>query len=373
MEIRCHREPLSRCLAVVARAAATHSALPVLANVLLDASDGVLRLSATDLTVAVSLDVPGATIVERGSLTAPARLVSDLVKSLPGETVTLRGEDGALAVLADRFDTHVRAIPADEFPAVALTGEPLARLRWATLQRAIRQVAIAASKEESRPVLTGLLLRLQGAELTVAAADGFRLAEANVAVDEAHGELEVVVPAAALLEAARLPGNGEQTVEVLASPGGARIGLRFPGGQVAAQSIEGRFPDYRQVIPGQAVTRVVGERAALLKAARIGAQFLDDLSGPIVLSVTGDGVRGGQLRVEAANAELGDTCTVEPISMQGPDMTVRIAARYLIDGLAAIESAQAALELTDPSTAIVLRPADEACCLYVAMPILPTE
>lgn len=372
MELTCSREQLARCLAVVGRIAPAGGTPGVLAHLLVDAAGETLRLRATDLSVTVSLDVPGAVIREHGRQTVPARLASELVRSLPGEQVTLRGKSGTVTVQASGYAASLKGVPPEEFP-VAGEGEGtlLARISWQVLQHAVRTVMPAAATDEARPILTGILFRLAGGQLTLAAADGYRLAEAVLPVEGAAGGVDVVLPAAALQELAHLPAGREDQVEVRSAGHHSPLVFRLPRAWLAAQAIEGRFPDYRQVIPAAPPTRVVCDRAALLKAVRMAGQFLDNPTGALTLVVAGDGVGGGQVTILGAGDELGDACAREAAAVHGPDLTIRFTARYLLDGLSAMAGARAALELSDEATAAILSPVgEERPSIYVMMPVV---
>jgi DNA polymerase-3 subunit beta len=372
VDLTCSREQLARCLAVVGRIAPAGGTPGVLAHLLVDAAGETLWLRATDLSVTVSVDVPGAIVHEHGRQTVPARLAAELIKSLPGEQVTLRGENGTVNVLASGYDASLKGVPPEEFPVTGDgEGTLLARISWRALQQAVRTVMPAAATEEARPILTGILFRLEGRQLTVAAADGYRLAEAVLPLEGADGSLDVVLPAAALQEIAHLPAGREDQVEVRSGGQRSPLVFRLPRAWLAAQAIEGRFPDYRQVIPAAPVTRVVCDRAALLKAVRVASQFLDNPTGALTLIVAGDGAGGGQVTILGAGAELGDACAREPAAVHGPDLTIRFTARYLLDGLSALAGAQAALELSDETTAAILSPVGEQeHSIYVMMPVV---
>jgi DNA polymerase-3 subunit beta len=190
------QENLARGLSVVSRAVSTRSTLPVLANVLLRTEDAGLKLTATNLEIGITYWVPGK-IESDGATTVPAKLLTDLVNSLQGgDRVDLElGPNETLHLRCGRFESHLKGIDAEEFPAIQATGErPTTRIAQNVLRRALEQVAFAAATDEARPILTGVLCRFEGDMLTLAAADNYRIAVKTIQILDAVEETSIVVP-----------------------------------------------------------------------------------------------------------------------------------------------------------------------------------
>ncbi|HKY61493.1 MAG TPA: DNA polymerase III subunit beta, partial [Gemmatimonadota bacterium] len=205
MKLSVMQENLARGLSVVSRAVSARSTLPVLANVLLRTEDGGLKLTATNLEIGITYWVPGK-IDTDGATTVPAKLLTDLVNSLQGgDRIDLElGAGETLHLRCGRFESHLKGIDADEFPAIQTTGErPTTRIAQNVLRRALEETAFAAATDEARPILTGVLCRFEGEGLTLAAADNYRIAVKTVPVLDAVAETSVVVPARALTELMR--------------------------------------------------------------------------------------------------------------------------------------------------------------------------
>ena len=216
MKLSVMQENLARGLGVVSRAVSNRSTLPVLANVLLRTEDGGLRLTTTNLEIGLVYWVPGKVEAD-GATTVPARLLTDLVSSLPGggriELETGAGE--TLHVTSGPFQSHVKGIDADEFPSIQPTGErPTTRIAQNVLKRALEETAFAAATDEARPILTGVLCRFEGDTVTLAAADNYRIAVKTIPVLDAVAETSVVVPARALTELMRILGDTDDPVEI---------------------------------------------------------------------------------------------------------------------------------------------------------------
>src|SRR5688500_15854721 len=199
------QENLARGLQVVSRAVSGRSTLPVLANVLLRTEDAGLKLTATNLEIGITAWVPGK-IDGEGTLTVPARLITDVVNGLPsGERVDMEAEGSSLRIKAGRFQTHLRGIDAEEFPVIPSPGErPTTRVSQGALRKALSEVAFAAATDEARPILTGVLTRLSGDRVTLAAADNYRIAVKSLPILDPVEDTSLVVPARSYTELMRV-------------------------------------------------------------------------------------------------------------------------------------------------------------------------
>ena len=209
MKLSVMQENLARGLSVVSRAVSNRSTLPVLANVLLKTEDAGLKLTATNLEIGITYWVPGK-IEADGATTVPAKLLTDLVNSLPaGDRVDLELQPGeTLHLRCGRFETHVKGIDADEFPAIGAAGErPTTRIAQNVLRRALAETAFAAASDEARPILTGVLARFEGDQLTLAAADNYRIAVKTIPILDPVPETSVVDPGPGAQRARADPGR----------------------------------------------------------------------------------------------------------------------------------------------------------------------
>ncbi len=257
MKISCLQENLARGLAVVGRAVATRSPLPILSNILLETDQGRLRLAATNLEIGINCWI-GARIEEEGSITVPARLLTEFVNSLPPGQIDmeLTRRTQTLNLKCARFEANIKGIDPSEFPNVptadSIGGRPQGalHLKADAFRRMIDQVVFAAATDESRPILTGVLTHFHQGGLTLAAADGFRLsvttADVGVGVDET---ISVIVPARALAELNRVGGEQEAPIELIITPTRNQILFHLSDIDLVSQLIDGNFPDYKQIVP----------------------------------------------------------------------------------------------------------------------------
>jgi DNA polymerase III subunit beta len=229
---------------VVGRVVATKSTLPVLGNVLLATDRGQLKLAATNLELAVSYWV-GAHIEEEGAVTLPARLLADFVSSLPDDRIdmALTSRGHTMHLTCGRFAANIKGIDAEDFPAIPTVADSAVYAVPAPmLKECIQSVVFAAAQEDSRPALTGVLVTLQDGQLTLAAADGFRLAVRTVELADALPEpLAMIVPAKTLSELARVLGDEDEAVQIAATPNKNQVLFKVPKAEIVSRLIEGQF------------------------------------------------------------------------------------------------------------------------------------
>ncbi len=374
MKVSCLQENLAKGLSIVGRAVASRSTLPVLSNVMLATDNGRLKLSATNLELGINCWV-GAKVETDGATTVPARLLSDFVNSLPPEQIDLElaVRTQTLNARCARFEANIKGIDAREFPPIptAEDGERAIRLEPDDLRQMIDQVAFAAATDESRPILTGVLARFAEDQLTLAAADGFRLSVRSASLGQTVDEpVEVIVPARALGELARIAADQEDWVEVIITPARNQILFHLKDVDLVSQLIEGTFPDYRQIIPTGHTTRTVVDSSGFLKAARVSHLFARDAANIVRIEIApGDELMPGHITLEATSTELGDNVGQMDATVDGDPIEIAFNAKYLIDVLSVMDTSQVALETTSASSPGVLRPVGDDDFIHVIMPM----
>lgn len=375
MKLSCLQENLSRGLAVVGRAVASRATLPITQNILLSTDQSMLKLSATNLEIAMTTWI-GAMIEEEGAITVPARLLSEFVNSLPAERIDLELEPGAgvLRLTCARSLARIHGTDAAEFPPVpTVEGGVAAQIDPVTLRSAISRVAFAAATEESRPVLTGVKVELKDKGFTMAAADGFRLAVYHgSSVQPVPGDISVIIPARTLNELNRLLGDREEPVEIMMTPAKGQILFRVRGVELVSQLLQGVFPNYDQLIPQKYQTRAVFDLQKLLRATRTASIFARDGSGIIRLQIlpASDGETNGKVIISARSEEVGDNQDeVDAEQIQGAESKIAFNSRYLLDVLSVLDRDKVALETSTPSSPGVFRATDSDDYVHVVMPM----
>jgi len=372
VKLSCLQENLAKGISIVSRVVSTRAVLPVLNNILLATDDGRLKLAATDLSTSITCWI-GAKVEEDGEITVPARLLSDFVSSLPSAQIEMElvTRTKSLHLKCAQFEADIRGIDAQDFPLIpADVSDHKLTIPPATLRQMIEQVTLAAATDESRPVLTGALVEFRDSELTMVAADGFRLSLRKAPLTEEVPEpMDVIIPARALRELARVSAEEEEPVEIIVTPDRNQVLFRLSNVEVISQLIEGKFPDYNQIIPTSYGTRVVINTHDLMRGARISVLFSRDVANIIRLEmIPGSELTPGRLIVEST-AEVGQNVGELDAVVEGEQMEIAFNGRYLIDMLNVIGSEQVALETTNPSRPGILKPVGDNNLVYVIMPM----
>ena len=373
MKISCLQENLAKGLGIVGRAVSPRSTLPVLGNILLSTDNGRLKLSATNLEVGINCWI-GAKVEQEGATTIPARTFIDLVNSLPPERVDMElvTRTQTLNLHAGRSEANIKGIDAQEFPIVPVPeGEGGISIEAEALRTAIGQVAFAAATDESRPILTGVLAKFEDAQLTLAAADGFRLSVRTVELPRAVPDpFSVIIPARALTELGRVSGEQEDPISITVTPTRNQVIFQLTDIVLVSQLIDGNFPDYRQIIPKDRTGHTVVDTAVFLKACKTALIFARDAAHIARLHVKpGSELAPGSMIVSATSAETGDDVSELDASIEGEEIEVAFNVRYLIDVLSVLGTPQVGLDTTTSSSPGVLRPIGEEGFTHVIMPM----
>ena len=371
MKLSVMQENLARGLSVVSRAVSNRS-LPVLTNVLLKTEDGGLKLTATNLEIGITYWVPGK-IETDGATSVPARLLTDLVSSLPGgEPIVLELGDGeTLHIQAGRFESNIKGIPAEDFPTVQTAGErPITRVPQKLLRQALDETAFAAASDEARPILTGVLARFEGDQLTLAAADNYRIAVKTITVLDPVEETSVVIPARALIELARILADIDDPVSIVLAHSRNQLLFHVEGIDLVTRLIDGQYPNYQSVLPASHATRAVLDRDELLRAVRPAALIAHESANIVKLGV---GLEGDPAITVSANAEVGDHIGRVEAAVEGDGTTIAFNARFLADVLTNVDAEQFALELNGPLSPGVFKPIGDDRYVHVVMPLRTTS
>lgn len=374
MKIICKQQDLNRGLSAVSHAVSSRSTLPILANILLATDHGRLKLSATNLEIGINCWVD-AEIVEEGTTTVPAKLIADFVNSLPAASVeiTVPEDSHTMSVKGLRSSSNIKGMDAAEFPQIPSNegGEPPVLLDAVLLKEMIAEVAFAAADDDSRPVLTGVLVQVSDEKITFAAADAFRLA---VRVAELpgndHPRGDILIPARTLTELARiLPGEGP--VEMIVTPNRSQVLFHTANLDLVSRLIEGAFPNFRAIIPKESTTHAVVETKELAAAVKSAALFARDSSNiaRVKINPSGESQENGAITIEATAEDLGDSVSTINATVDGPELQVIFNVKYLGDVLATIGTPEVLLEASSATKPGVLKPVGSNDCTYVIMPM----
>jgi DNA polymerase-3 subunit beta len=365
MKLFVPRDSLSSALQLVGRAVSSRGTLPSLGGILLAAGPNDLTLRATDMELALTRSLADAKLEGEGTVLLPGRLFADVVRSLPPGDVSLelRAEQRDVEIAGGGARFHLRTLPAEDFPRLPeLEGETV-RLPAEPLAATIDLVARAASRDEVRPILTGVLLQAEGETLTMVATDSYRLSVKHTGLGTAVSQtLEANVPARALRELARVvSAEGVEEVEI-ALPRNQII-FRAGGVLLSSRLIEGQFPSWRQLVPESFEHEVRLPREEFLEIARRISQ-LAQRNAPLRLAFA-----EGELTVAAETPDIGDASEAMPAPYSGEPLEIAFNPQFLVEGIESVGSEELAVQLSSPLRPGLLRPVDGEDFSYLVMPI----
>lgn len=365
MKLTTKREELVSKLSIVSRAVSTRAATQALSGVLLTAAEGQVMLAATDLDMGLQTRLE-AEVESEGTVLLPGRLLAEVARSLGDESVEIETRDAQrdVEIRSGSSSFHLRVLPAEDFPKLpAAEGEPTLKIPAAALEASIELVARAASRDDMRPVLTGIFVAASGKEMTMVATDSYRLAVKRTELEaDLGGELEANIPARALRELGRiLTAEGAESAAVSLLPNQAI----FEAGSITLTTrlIDGQFPNFRQLLPESYEHDVRLPRPEFLDVTRRVSQ-LAQRNAPLRLSFT-----AGELTVAAETPDVGDATETMPAAFDGEDLEIGFNPEFLKEGIESVEGDEVVLRLISPLRPGLLQPVDGEDFRYLVMPI----
>ncbi len=361
MKFRCERQDLESAFSTAGRAVTTRGgALPVLAGVHLELRGHQLRTTGTDLdlTISVETTVGGE---EDGIIVLPSKLANDIVKAVPPGKIEVRIEGDEAHISAARSEFSLRVIPADEFPRVTEPPETAVQLDAAAFREALRQVVPAASSDDSRPILTGVLMAAENEGLRLVSTDSYRLAVRDLpGASVLAADQSVLVPSRSLNELVKVLDSGE---EVTLRLGERDATFEIGNVRVATRLIEGDFPNYRGLIPESHPNNLLVNRVELLEAVR-RVRLLAQEATPVRLMMKSNG-----LELVAVTQDVGQAHESIDANYDGEELTVAFNPEYLIDGLEITPGDEVSLQTVDALKPSLIRSTDSPDFLYLLMPV----
>lgn len=364
MKVSASRDALLSRLQIAGRAVSTRSAVPSLGGILVEAREQGLTFRATDMEIGFALSVEGK-VETPGSALLPGRLLVDVVRTLPGGDVALavRPEERDVELTAGTARFHLRTLPPEDFPRLPeFEGEPI-KLPGEALADTVERVARAASRDEVRPILTGVLVTAEERTLTMVATDSYRLSVKHTELENpVSTQLEANVPARALRELSRIVAS-ESVEEVEIALLANQVVFRADGIMLSSRLIEGQFPSHRQLIPDSFEHEVRLPRGELLEVARRIGQ-LAQRNAPLRLALS-----EGELTVSAETPEVGDASEAMPAPFTGEPLEIAFNPEFFVAGVESIDSDELVLRLTSPLRPGLLQPVERDDFSYLVMPI----
>jgi DNA polymerase-3 subunit beta len=372
MKVEVTQQLLAHGLSLVSRAVSPRSTLPVLANILLASDEGRLRLSATNLEMGITCWIP-AKIEEEGSTTVPARTISDLVSTLPNDNIKLELDikHQSLTVKCGAAETVIKGIDAQEFPPLPVVDViDGINLNVSDFKEMIQQVAFAASADEARPVLQGVLMKVAESEVTLAATDGFRISVRKAALKTPAAQpLSAIIPARALGELARIAEDGDESIHMIIPSGRGQVIFHLKNAELVSQLIEGNFPDYNAIIPHSFKTHSVVSKEAFLKSCKQAEVIARDSNYVIRLDITPQGTEPGLIKISALSEETGSSDIEVDANIDGPELAIAFNVRFLREVLEVIKAANVSIDTNANNTPALVKPVGDDNYTHVIMPM----
>lgn len=325
MKLQVTQENLNRALGSVAKVANSRGTLPILANVLIKTSNNRLSLSATNLDIAITHYI-GAKVKDEGSITVPARLMQDFVGSLPEGVIELDLQETKLHVTTDQYQSVVNGIVADDFPTMPAINKPKTwTIAGSLFKKALQQVVFAASNDETRPVLTGVLLQTLDNKLYMAATDSYRLAEKQLGANK--NDTQLLIPASSMQDLLRVIGDDDQEVQVTHDD--QQVMFKVGDIELVTRLVDGKYPDYRKLIPEKFATQATLKRADLINVTKVSSLFARESAGSVTITVD---EADQQLSIRSVASQLGENIAKAPAKATGKG-SITVNSRYLLDAL----------------------------------------
>lgn len=359
MKLQVTQENLSKALTTVARIANTRGTLPILANVLLKTVDNRLTIAATNLDIAITQFI-GSKVSQNGAITVPARLMQDFVGSLPSGIIELKLDENKLHITTDKYQSTINGITAEDFPVMpAISGGQSWSIDSKVLKNGLQQVIVAASSDESRPVLTGIYFHSFEGNLYLVATDSYRLAEKKLIATDL--DMKLLIPASAMQDLLRILSDREEAVEITHDD--QQVLFRVGDVELVTRLIEGKYPDYRKLIPASFATSATLQRSELANITKVSSLFARESAGSVTINV-----EDNQVSIRSVASQLGENTSSATADVKG-EGAITLNSRYLMDGLQVMTGETVQFAFNGKLEACVLRSPKTNDYLHLIMPL----
>lgn len=361
MKLQVTQENLSKALSNVARVANTRGTLPVLANVLLKTVGTRVTVAATNLDIAITHYI-GSKVTEEGSITVPARLMQDFIASLPPGNIDLELDDYKLHISADKYTSTINGVSSEEFPVMpAIQDGTKLTIPSKDLKKTLQQVLVAASNDESRPVLTGVYFHTQDGKLYAAATDSYRLAEKEfMTIKE---DIKLLIPASALQDLLRLLNEQDDTVEITHDD--QQVLFKVGEVELVTRLIEGSYPDYRKLIPTSFASEATLSKSDFVNITKVSSLFARESAGSITIHLDAE---QKQVSIKSIASQLGEN-TASAAAEVTADGSITLNSRFLLDALGTLSADKVQIRFNGKLEPCVLQELGGGDYTHVIMPL----
>ncbi len=364
MKIICTKENLLKGINIVSSCIKKSASLSILSNILLEVEKGQIKLSATNLEIGIINYIRGK-IEKEGRAVIPAQLFLSYVNNLPQEKIILSLEGDVLTLACNDFRADIKCYDPNEFPLIPeVEGEIICKFKGDELKTSISKVVFASAKDESRPEIAGILLKLGKKESFLAATDSYRLAEKKVKTEEVNVENDYIIPADTILEVGKII-NSDNTIEVVSSEG--QLKFSFDNVIFISKIVDGQYPDYKQIIPDGSTVKIKLNRNEFIQALKSSSLFSKQDTNEVNIETD---LKNKEIIIQAESKQVGVGKTkLSTLNIEGKDEKVIFNHQYILEGLSAIKSSEVLLLFNNDSGPAVLKAVDDDSYLYIIMPI----
>ncbi|MDO8570846.1 MAG: DNA polymerase III subunit beta [Candidatus Daviesbacteria bacterium] len=357
------QQDLIPTLQAVARSTGVRAQLPVLGNVLVQASSGKLKLSSTNLEIGVVKFI-NAEILEEGEVTVPAKTFVEVIANLSGEKIEISGSNDQIEISTPTFSSKLNGISALEFPSIPLLGKDTVSIESEILVKSLPEIIFAAAMDDGRPTLTGILTEIKDKKLQLVATDGYRLAHKIVPIAETSS-FKALVPKRTFEEIVRLISeDSADLVKIAVSEDNNQMIFSFGNTQVSSRLIEGQFPAWEKIIPEKVITKVILDRSGFLKAVKLAAVFSRNEANIVKLNCL-----EGKIILSSEAKELGSQEKQFEAEKEGEDIAIAFNTKFLIDAFSNLNTTKVVMEFSGILSATLIKPIGEEGLQYIIMPV----
>lgn len=361
MKFQVTQENLSRALNNVARIATTRNTLPILANVLIKTVDNRVCIATTNLNIAITNYI-GSKVSQSGSITVPARLMQDFISSLPGGVINIELKDTKLHVSTDHHKSVINGTPADDYPVMPKIKDGKNwKITSGELKNALNQVVVAASSDDARPVLTGVNFYTSEGSLYIVATDSYRLAEKKIM--SLKDEISVLVPASAIQDLLRILDDSDEEVKITSDE--QQILFQKGDVELVTRLIDGKFPDYKKLIPAKFKTSAVVPKAEIANIAKVSSLFARETAGSVKFGID-DSTK--KISINSIASQLGENAATTEAKTTGSG-EITLNSRYIIDALNSITDEEAFVGFNEKLEPFIVKGNKDDTYLHIIMPL----
>lgn len=367
MKISCIQEKLNKGLSLVNRIVSNRGSLPILSNVMLTSDKGRLKISATDLEIGINTWI-GAKVEEEGSITVPARLISEFVNTNKDQTINMALNNNDLEIFSEKYKANIKGINASEFPLIPnIKKDIFASIDSQELNTALSEVYFAAAVDETRPVLTGILFKFIGGKLKIAATDSFRLAEKEIIFkDGSKQEKQIIIPQRAAIELIRIISNFSGKIDIYLEEN--QVLFTFGDTEFTTRLINGSYPDYEQIIPKKHQTEINITKNEFSDAIKMASYFARETANNIKIKT-----EESKLKISANSPQVGDNVSEINAQITGNACEIAINAKFALDFLNVIKDQNINIKINENNSPVLFSSQEKKGYLYIIMPLRVEE